>query len=83
MYFQVNGFWELGVAPGEYRQEKQKNAKINGFWELGVAPGEYRQEKQKNAKLAGDLDLKVGLILRSSSLWFSNPSGRLLLPAKS
>ncbi|KAJ1113659.1 hypothetical protein NDU88_001901 [Pleurodeles waltl] len=46
----VCGFWELGVAPGEYRQEKQKNAKVCGFWELGVAPGEYRQEKQKNAK---------------------------------
>ncbi|KAJ1085228.1 hypothetical protein NDU88_005361, partial [Pleurodeles waltl] len=48
----IGGFWELGAAPVEYRQEKQKNDKVNR-WILGTraAPVEYRQEKQKNAKL--------------------------------
>ncbi|KAJ1172301.1 hypothetical protein NDU88_004148 [Pleurodeles waltl] len=48
--FQVCGFWEMRVAPVEYRQEKYENAKVCGFWEMRVAPVEYRQEKYENAK---------------------------------
>ncbi|KAJ1201860.1 hypothetical protein NDU88_005664 [Pleurodeles waltl] len=46
------GRWILGnsAAPVDYRQEKQKNAKVGGFWETRAAPVDYQQEKQKNAK---------------------------------
>ncbi|KAJ1174724.1 hypothetical protein NDU88_000017 [Pleurodeles waltl] len=41
-------FWELGVAPGRYRQENRRTPRV--FWELGVAPGRYRQENRRTPR---------------------------------
>ncbi|KAJ1143193.1 hypothetical protein NDU88_009504 [Pleurodeles waltl] len=42
-------FWELGKAPGRYRQENKRMPWV--FWELGKAPGRYRQENKRMPRI--------------------------------